>query len=188
MHRIYSYGFIGLLLLGGIAGCAAKEATPAGTPAQPEAHGDTHDATHETGSADASDVMVMERAAYERAKPVFDKYCADCHTTEKAQDPDDEALEHFNMDSYPFGGHHAHEIGEEIREVLGAEGDEPTMPMGDPGAVQGEELDLVLAWADAFDNAHGGDAEAHGHGEHGHGEHGHGEHGHGEHGHGEHHE
>lgn len=102
----------------------------------------------------AGDRVADERAAYERARPVFQKYCAMCHTTggthaKKA------ALQRFTMDQYPFGGHHASEIASSIREVLGAGGEEPTMPRDIPGAVQGEELALVLAWAEAFDSAHG---------------------------------
>jgi len=39
--------------------------------------------------------------------------------------------------------------------VLGVGGNaKPTMPSDDPGAVAGDELAKVLAWADAFDGAH----------------------------------
>jgi hypothetical protein len=34
------------------------------------------------------------------------------------------------------------------------------MPKDDPGSVQGEELRLIIAWADAFDKAHPGAAGA----------------------------
>lgn len=47
-------------------------------------------------------------------------------------------------------------------------GKDSSMPMDDPGAVQGDELALILAWADAFDRSHGaGLPKHHGHG-HGH--------------------
>lgn len=170
MHRTRISSFFGCLLLGawlaGAAGCAASDTAPAAAPAQPEAHAGEPGGAMATPDAEG-DPIALERAAYERAKPVFDKYCADCHTTAKAQGPEHaEALEHFSMDGYPFGGHHAHELGEEIREVLGADGGEATMPEDDPGVVQGEELALVLAWADAFDEAQaarGGNHEDHAH-------------------------
>src|SRR5262245_13414822 len=92
-------------------------------------------------------------AAWAAAKPVLDKYCAKCHTTGgKGATP--ETLDHFNMDSYPPGGHHADEIGPAIKEVLGATGKEPTMPDDNPGVVKGEELEVVVAWADAWEHAH----------------------------------
>ncbi|MBA3395968.1 MAG: hypothetical protein H0T89_25275 [Deltaproteobacteria bacterium] len=67
------------------------------------------------------------------------------------------------MTSYPFGGHHAMEISGEIREVIGLTEKKPTMPADDKGAVQGDELAAIKAWADAFDAAHAGGAhEGHG--------------------------
>lgn len=54
------------------------------------------------------------------------------------------------MTRYPFGGHHAGEAGEAVRSVL----ENATMPSDDPGAVTGEDLNLILAWADAFTAAH----------------------------------
>lgn len=92
-----------------------------------------------------------EQAAYERARPVFERYCSSCHTSGAGKPT---ALAHFAMDRYPFGGHHAAEISATIREVLGAHGQPATMPQDSPGAVQGEELRAILDWADAFDRAH----------------------------------
>tara|TARA_R110002096_G_scaffold436086_1_gene667141 strand:- start:26814 stop:27146 length:333 start_codon:yes stop_codon:yes gene_type:complete len=63
------------------------------------------------------------------------------------------AVKHVSMGSYPFAGHHQTELGKTIRNSLGASGSPATMPASDPGSVQGEELRLVLAWADAFDAA-----------------------------------
>lgn len=57
------------------------------------------------------------------------------------------------MTSYPFRGHHADDIGASIRRVLGGSGKKATMPKDGPGSVQGDDLALVLAWADAFDRA-----------------------------------
>jgi hypothetical protein len=114
----------------------------------------------------AADPIAQEMQAYEQARPVFAKYCAGCHTERARGTEHAEALLHFSMDRYPFGGHHAAEIAGEIREVLGAEDNEPTMPPDNPGVVRGEELDLVLAWADAFDRAQAVRAKDQGHAPH----------------------
>jgi hypothetical protein len=58
------------------------------------------------------------------------------------------------------------EISGEIRKTLGLTGKKPTMPADKKGAVQGEELELIKAWADAFDASHQGGAHE-GHGQHG---------------------
>lgn len=67
------------------------------------------------------------------------------------------------MDHYPFGGHHAAEITAAIRNVLGVSGKPATMPRDNPGAVKGDDLRLILAWADAYDRAHPNTGERHGH-------------------------
>jgi hypothetical protein len=95
-----------------------------------------------------------ELVAYEAAKPVFERHCFRCHTTagKKAKR---KSLEHLTMDSYPFGGHHEGDAATVIRKVLGVGGQsKPSMPSDDPGAVVGDELAKVVAWADAFDGAH----------------------------------
>jgi mono/diheme cytochrome c family protein len=103
-----------------------------------------------------------EQAAYERAKPVFEKYCASCHTKSGAK-ATAKKLDHFDMTTYPFGGHHAATIGVTIRKVLAIRGGKPTMPADRKGAVKGDELVLIAAWADAFDAAHKAAAPAHHH-------------------------
>jgi mono/diheme cytochrome c family protein len=113
-----------------------------------------------------ADPIAQEMRAYEQARPVFEKYCAGCHTERARGTEHAEALLHFSMVSYPFGGHHADEIAAEIRAVLGAAGNEPTMPPDTPGVVRGEELDLVLAWADAFDRAQAVRSADQGHDQH----------------------
>jgi len=105
----------------------------------------------------------QELEAYERAKPVFETYCASCHTM-RGKKSTEESLEHFKMDGYPFGGHHADEITEALREVLALSGSKkPSMPKDKPGAVQGEELQRIVAWADAYDQAHPTAAHEHHH-------------------------
>lgn len=113
----------------------------------------------------ADQLLASEKAAFERARPVFQQHCARCHAKggKKAKA---KTLGHFDMTRYPFGGHHAHEISAEIREVLAIGGGEPTMPMDDPGAVKDSELSLITAWADAYDRAHA--AGAHEGGKQGH--------------------
>jgi mono/diheme cytochrome c family protein len=124
------------------------------------------------GQDEKAAIAAAEKAAYEAARPVFEKYCSNCHSA-AGKKSSNKKLDHFNLDSYPFGGHHAAEIGETIREVLGVTGEEATMPKDKPGAVNGAELDLVVAWSKAFDASH--KAGLHDHGTGGH-EHGHGGH------------
>jgi mono/diheme cytochrome c family protein len=94
-----------------------------------------------------------EIAAFQKAKPAFERHCFRCHTSAgKKSKP--KALAHISMDAYPFGGHHADESGAVVRNVLGAGGGKPTMPSDDPGAVTGEDLARILAWADASERAH----------------------------------
>ena len=104
-------------------------------------------------------VSAEEQQAYERARPVFERYCASCHTSERGSTA---ALVHFSMDGYPFGGHHADEIAGTIRLVLGVNGEKATMPQGQPGVVKGEELQRIIDWADAVDRAQAS-ALPHGH-------------------------
>ena len=113
-----------------------------------------------------AELLAAETSAFELAQPVFKQHCARCHVKggKKAKA---KTLGHFNMTAYPFGGHHADEITAEIRKVLAIGGGKPTMPMDDPGVVQGDELSLIAAWADAYDKAHAGGAHedrAHDHG------------------------
>lgn len=106
-----------------------------------------------TSTVPSQDLLDAEQAAYERAQPVFQEHCAMCHTSEGKRSSKG-TLKHFSMDTYPFGGHHADEITATIREALGVVGGDATMPKNKPGAVQGEQLALITAWADAFDRAH----------------------------------
>ena len=94
-----------------------------------------------------------ETAAFEIAKPVFERHCFRCHTT-AGKKSKHKALDHLSMDQYPFGGHHADEAGAAVREVLGADAHgEATMPSDDRGAVRGDDLTKIVAWAAAFDRA-----------------------------------
>jgi hypothetical protein len=104
-----------------------------------------------------AELLAAETAAFEKAKPVFDKYCAKCHSKDGSKQSAAKR-EHFDMTTYPFGGHHGMDVHNEIRIVLGVTGKKPTMPADKKGAVKGAELDLIKAWADAFDASHKGGA------------------------------
>lgn len=162
----------GAILL--LAGCAsAPSSKPTVAPHEHDSHAssearpgearDDHPPMAHTAGADAPPVAgtphehasavsePSEQEAYERARPVFARYCASCHTSDAGKRS---ALRHFTMDRYPFGGHHADQIVSTIREVLGANGQPATMPKDRPGALQGDELRIILDWANAFDRAH----------------------------------
>jgi hypothetical protein len=131
---------VGLAVLGCGGGQKQEESIPPSAPAAQE-------------SAGGGDLLAAEQAAYEKAKPVFEKYCVKCHTS-SGKKSKKETLEHFSMDGYPFGGHHAPELGQVIPVVLGATGKEAEMPQDDPGAVKGDELQAILEWAAAFEKSH----------------------------------
>ncbi len=97
-------------------------------------------------------LLADERAAYDKAKPVFDKYCASCHTKDGKQ-ANAKKLDHFEMSSYPFGGHHASTLGPTIRKVLALDGGKPTMPNGKQGTVKGDDLAAIAAWTKAWQAA-----------------------------------
>ena len=123
-----------------------------------------------------ADLLALEKQAFEQARPVLETHCARCHTKAGTAKPKmkKEAISHFSLDEYPPGGHHAHEVTEELREVLGVHGKKPTMPLDRPGAVKGDELAAILAWADAYDAAEqaGLHGAAHGGAKHGGAKHG----------------
>src|SRR5690349_17596681 len=74
---------------------AAEE--PAGTG---EASPTPAETSGETPAPDPAqvkaDLLAAEQAAYEKAKPVFDTYCAKCHSKESKK-ASAKALEHFDM-------------------------------------------------------------------------------------------
>ena len=149
---------------------ANPDPVPMPTPAQPIAEPTNPDPsptpTPEPVKTDPkAELLAAENAAFEKAKPVFEKHCARCHSKD-GKSTSIKKRGHFDMTTYPFAGHHAMEISKEIRETLGLTGKKPTMPADKKGAVQGEELELIKAWADAFDAAHAAGAHD-GHGGHG---------------------
>jgi len=102
--------------------------------------------------AGKSDPKAAELAAWAAAQPVMQKYCALCHH-QRGTMATKRKLGHFDMTSYPLGGHHAATIGATISKVLGLTGQRARMPFNKPGAVTGSELALVKAWIDAWQAA-----------------------------------
>lgn len=119
-----------------------------------------------------ADLLAAETTAFQKAKPVFDKNCSSCHVM-GGKGAKKTTLEHFNMSKYPFGGHHAGEIAVSVRKALGIDGSKPTMPKNKPGSVQGADLAVIAAWADAFDASMAGGAHEGIPGHEGHGGHTH---------------
>lgn len=130
---------------------APVAAAPAPAPAPVEAAKPVEPAKPDPEAVKA-DLLAAETAAYDKAKPVFDKACARCHTkTGKKMKP---KTLHFDMTSYPFGGEHAASIGNEIRVVLGIDGNKkPSMPSDKPGSVKGDDLATIKAWTEAWQAA-----------------------------------
>ncbi|MDX2054614.1 MAG: hypothetical protein SFV15_19595 [Polyangiaceae bacterium] len=141
-------------LAGTVVGCAgASGQSSAPSVTNPPSEKPDHEAQHAGSHHAERAVSSSERAAYEKAKPIFDRYCSSCHTTAGSRSQGG-ALQHFDMDHYPFGGHHANEIAAAVRGVLGADGSKPSMPPDRPGAVEGEDLKLILAWASQVGASH----------------------------------
>lgn len=162
MRRIVLLAPISVAL--GLVGCAAKTpksavkqelSVPPDTAIADDAGHSTHThpestTSHVAPAVEAKSEFSAELAAFESAKPVFKKHCARCHTESSGKRT---ALKHFVMDAYPFGGHHASSMPATIRKVLGQSGKRATMPKDKPGVVSGEELKLILEWADAAERA-----------------------------------
>jgi hypothetical protein len=145
------------LLTAALVACGSKSAPPANptpTPAVPT--GEPKPVEAEKPAAPKSDpkadALAAETATYEKAKPTFEKYCSACHT-KAGKKSAKKKLDHFDMDTYPFGGEHTAFIGNHIRDVLGLSDKKATMPYDKPGSVKGDDLAIIKAWADAWDAA-----------------------------------
>jgi hypothetical protein len=180
MRRMIKHTALLSLLLGLVA-CGGKKEPEAKTPEPPPAE-ETAAPTEAAGTAGEAapaekpaaeeppppaepdpaqvkaELLASEQSAYEAAKPVFESFCAKCHSkSSKKAKP--KVLAHFDMTGYPFTSDHADEIAKDIREQLGlVEGKKAKMPKDRPGAVKGDDLAKIQAWADAFDKAAAGGA------------------------------
>jgi mono/diheme cytochrome c family protein len=115
----------------------------------------------------AKDVLAAETDAFAKAKPVFERACGGCHT-QGAKNATAKKLDHFDMTSYPFGGHHAATIGMTVRTVLGLGNKKATMPSNKPGSIGGDDLAAIKTWIEAWEaadkaGAHPKPAHAHHH-------------------------
>lgn len=167
ISRSHALGRIAWVCLWLGLGCGSGPMPPSQVPSSLERAGDQRDPQSAQSVEESLDLLARETMAYERARPVFERYCRACHTSTGVE-ANKSALHHFNMDRYPFGGHHQTEIARSVRTVLGTMGKVPTMPRNDPGAVQGEDLAVILEWADSFDLAaaaglHSTGSDSHGH-------------------------
>ena len=150
------------LLVAMLAACGGKSSPPPANPtpppptsssAEPPAPPPVADKQAPPPASDPkADALAAETAAYDKAKPVFEKYCSTCHT-KAGKKSAKKKLDHFDMDTYPFGGAHTAFIGNHIRDVLGISGKKATMPYDKPGSVKGDDLALIKAWADAWESA-----------------------------------
>ena len=132
----------------------AQPAASSSPPVQTTAPAEPPAADPEQAKAE---LLAAEMAAYEKAKPVFEKFCARCHA-QGNRGANKKKLEHFDMTKYPFTGEHPKKMSSEVREVLGIGGGKVTMPPDKKGAVKGDDLAAIAAWADAFDAAQAGGA------------------------------
>ena len=98
------------------------------------------------------ELLAAENDAWKAAKPVLERACASCHTSAGKQSSK-KKLDHFSLDTYPPGGHHATTIGSTVRKVLGLAGKKATMPSGKPGSVRGDDLAKIKAWIAAWEAA-----------------------------------
>jgi len=146
-----------LVLFAALVACGAS-ATPAAVARPPEKPPDkpAEPSTPDPAAAKAA-LLARERAAWDTAKPVFQNSCATCHS-KAGKKAAKKKLDHFDLDTYPPGGHHTGTIGYTVREVLGLSGEKATMPYDAPGSVQGEDLAKIVAWTDAWEAADKGGA------------------------------
>src|SRR5688572_24819345 len=93
------------LALFAAAACGPKDVIPTSPthPANPDAptgKGAPDEAPAGAANPETAAIAEAEQAAYQAAWPVFEKYCANCHSSEgKKATP--EKLDHFQIDSYP---------------------------------------------------------------------------------------
>jgi len=172
MKRIHLLAIFASIALAACGGKSKNDTTPPGGGESTSGTGDT--ATPSAGPAAETPtpdtapepdpherLLAAELKAYQSAKPVLEQRCGGCHI-QGGPKATPKKLEHIDMTSYPFTGHHTATITATVRHVLGIDGAKPTMPKDKPGSVKGDELALIAAWADAYDAAEKGGA----HGEH----------------------
>lgn len=151
---------LALALTAGCGGRAtlapASHPTPAEEPT-PVERGQSLEATGSAAVQLDSQLRTAESNAWLQAKPVFDKYCAGCHT-QTGKQADQKKLDDFDFTIYPSSTRHPRTIGFTVRDVLGISETKPTMPADQPGTVSGRELATAKIWIDAWEAAERGGA------------------------------
>lgn len=135
----------------GSSAVATPDPTPSEPMTPPEPAKPAEPAKPDPGTVKA-DLLAAETAAWDKAKPAFDKSCSSCHT-KTGKKSSKKKLDHMDMTTYPLGGHHTGTIGFTIRDVLGISGKKATMPFDKPGSVKGDDLAVIKAWTDAWESA-----------------------------------
>jgi hypothetical protein len=138
------------------AGSGRKAEPPSAPARQSPRSADT--VTGRAAGPGPSASLKDHQAAFEAARPAFARHCLRCHTAtgEAGRKTKAKAIRHVDMGSYPFGGHHPHDVAQLVRTSLlgdNARGKKPTMPADDVGSVTGPDLEAILAWASAFERA-----------------------------------
>jgi mono/diheme cytochrome c family protein len=96
------------------------------------------------------EASASELAAYERAKPVFERHCTACHR-DGTRLTSGEAMRKVDMNGYPFGGAPRAAMTRTVMASLTGGG--PTMPPFRRQPLTAEEVALIRAWAAATDAA-----------------------------------
>ncbi|MEJ7600078.1 MAG: hypothetical protein WKG01_19375 [Kofleriaceae bacterium] len=155
---------LSVLLLAAACGGSSKPApqpTPEPAPAEPApapvAEAKPDEPAAPDPAAVKAELMATETAAFVKAKPVFDKFCQGCHVKGQ-KNASAKKLNQLDLTAYPFTGEHSK--ASDLRDVLGLSGKKATMPKTKPGAVKGDDLGTIIAWADAWDAAEAGGAHA----------------------------
>ena len=89
---------------------------------------------------DKAALLARETEAWQAAQPAFAKHCAACHSKD-GKKASKKKLDHFDLGTYPPGGHHAATIGFTTRDVLGRPGEPPQPAHVEERLVDREPLD-----------------------------------------------
>src|SRR5687768_11741709 len=104
-----------LLLLVACGGAAKDSDQPAAPPSEPTPAVEPAPVAEPAAptpdpAAEQARLAEAEQATLAKAQPVLEAHCAKCHRSGKKAKA--KTLAHFSMDTYPFTGHHADEMGE----------------------------------------------------------------------------
>ncbi len=138
------------------ASSGSARAPVAATPSPHEdprpASSDPPDAepAHVASSSTGAPRVEGELAAYERARPVFERECKRCHAS-GTRLTSTAAMGGVDMSRYPFGGGTPTEVARRIGVSIGLFGRGATMPPTRLPGLRGEDAALVAAWIAAVE-------------------------------------